>query len=116
MLACAAALSWACAGCMPDSFIITPVSLNQPLVEETLYSESVFPDGKIVVIGLEGVIINAESPGLLKPGEHAVARFTEELEKAAKDPAVKAVARRLAADAAGELGDLAEELGGLAGS
>jgi protease-4 len=80
---------------MPDSLIITPVSINRPLAEKTLYSESILPDGKVVVIGVEGILINAESPGLLSPGEHAVARFTEELEKAAKDPGVKAVVVRI---------------------
>lgn len=95
ILAWAAVTAWGSAGCMPDSFIITPVSLNRPLAEEMLYRESILPDGKIVVIGVEGILINADSPGLLNPGEHAVARFTEELEKAAKDPAVKAVVVRI---------------------
>ena len=46
-------------GCMPDSFIITPISANRALTQEVLYKESLFPDGKIAVVDVDGVIVNA---------------------------------------------------------
>lgn len=80
---------------MPDSFLITPVQTARGLVEQTLYSESVLPDGKIAVVDVDGIILNASQPSLLSQGEHPVAHLLEELDRAARDRAVKGVVLRI---------------------
>ena len=82
-------------GCLPNGFVVKPISTNQNLREETLYSESLFPDGAIAIIDVEGVLINAETPSLLMSGEHPVAKFLEELDKARRSHSVKAVVLRV---------------------
>ena len=82
-------------GCVPDSFIITPISADRELTEEVLYSESIFPAGKIAVINVEGIILNSDRPSLLQPSEHAVAYLLEQLDKAREDRGVKAVVLRI---------------------
>ncbi len=82
-------------GCMPGGFVIKPVTTNERLTEQTLYSESLFPAGKIAVIGLEGILLDAEKPALLRPGEQPVVVLLEQLDKARRDPWVKAVVLRI---------------------
>jgi protease-4 len=82
-------------GCLPDSFIITPVSVQPELKERILYNESPFPDGKIAIIEVEGVIANTRQGGFLTTGEHPVAKFTEQLDSARRDKSVKAVVLRI---------------------
>jgi protease-4 len=83
------------AGCAPDGFLITPISADRTLQEKVLYRESLFPAGKITVVDVEGVIINAHMPGILAKGEHPVAFLLEQLDKARRDQAVKAVVLRI---------------------
>jgi len=85
----------AISGCTRTSLLITPVARHQELQEKQLYSESLLPDGKIAIIHIDGVMINDESPGLLQPGEHPVVELTERLDKARRDPAVKAAVLRI---------------------
>lgn len=88
-------LVWACCGCLPDSLLITPVRAERALQEKTLYSEALFPQGKIAVVEVDGIILD-ESPGsLLTPGKHPVAHLREELDRAAHDGQVKAVVLRI---------------------
>lgn len=89
--ACVLALS----GCLPDSLLITPVRAPQELQERSLYAESWLPDGKIAVVDVDGIILNESERSFLTPGEHPVAHLLEELDKAARDPAVKAVVLRI---------------------
>jgi protease IV len=44
---------------------------------------------------VEGMLANAKSGGLLQPTENPVSLFTQQLERAEKDPAVKAVVLRM---------------------
>ncbi len=85
----------ALAGCGMPSFLITPVTNLNSLDEKTVESgKGLFPD-KIVVIGVDGMIANAASGGLLGSGENPVSKFKQELDKAADDDCVKAVVLRI---------------------
>ncbi len=88
--------SAALAGCMPDSFLITPVSSNRELVEDTLSKDpGLFVSDKVALIDVDGVILNMEAPGLLRRGEHPVSLLTEQLDMARRDASVKAVVLRI---------------------
>lgn len=79
-------------GCSAPSLLIKPV------FEADRFDESVVRAGssaKIVVIPVDGLIANARSPGLLSAGENKLDVFTQQLERAAKDSAVKAVVLRI---------------------
>jgi protease-4 len=80
---------------MPQGLLITPVSTHRDLVEETLASESLFALAKVALIDVNGIILNAPQPQLLGEGEHPVSLLTEQLDKARRDPAVKAVVLRI---------------------
>ncbi|GJM25953.1 MAG: serine protease [Phycisphaerae bacterium] len=82
-------------GCLPDSFIITPVSTQPDLKERVLFNESTFSDGKIAIIEVDGVIANTRNSGFLTTGEHPVAKLTEQLDTARRDKSVKAVVLRI---------------------
>jgi protease-4 len=83
------------AGCGAPSFLITPVQNTNALEEHTVELGKGFGGGKIVVIEVEGMLMNSKSGGLLQATENHVSRFTQELEKAAKDSSVKAVVLRV---------------------
>ncbi|HEY3244267.1 MAG TPA: signal peptide peptidase SppA [Phycisphaerae bacterium] len=82
-------------GCMPSGLLITPVSTNRALMEETLASESPLATTKIALIEVSGLILDAPQPQLLGEGEHPVSLLMEQLEKARHDSAVKAVVLRI---------------------
>lgn len=83
------------AGCGTPSFLVTPVSSSTDLNEETVQDgQGLFPD-KVAIIEVEGLLANVRSGGFLQPKENVVSLFTQELEKAEKDPAVKAVVLRI---------------------
>jgi len=82
------------AGCGTPSFLITPVANSNILDEQELQAGS-WGGGKVVIIPVEGVIANARMGGLLQPTENVLSLFTQELEKAAADPEVKAVVLRV---------------------
>lgn len=85
----------ALAGCGVPSFLVTPVSSSTALHEETVQEGSGFLPSKIVIIEVEGLLVNARTGGFLQPKENEVSLFTQQLEKAEKDPAVKAVVLRV---------------------
>jgi len=80
------------AGCGFPSLLITPVPNTTLLREERIAAGS---GGKIVVIEVEGMILNARTGGLLQPQENMVSLFAQQLDKAQADPAVKAVVLRI---------------------
>jgi protease-4 len=81
-------------GCGTPSFLITPVANTNTLDEQELQGGS-WSGGKVVIIPVEGVLANAKIGGLLQPTENVLSIFTQELQKAADDPAVKAVVLRV---------------------
>lgn len=88
-------LSLLLVGCGVPSFLVTPVANSNRLEESTVQDgKGLFPK-KIAIIGVEGMIANARSGGLLQPTENQLSLFTQELEAAEKDPAVVAVVLRV---------------------
>src|SRR4051794_28456755 len=97
-LACAALpflLSFALGGCGMPSLLITPLQKTHSLEKQTVMEGQGFSAPKIAIIEVEGMLLNMKSGGLLQPTENEVSRFAQEMEKAAKDPAVKAVVLRV---------------------
>jgi protease-4 len=82
-------------GCGVPSFLVTPVQNTNALEEHTVSEGKGFGAGKIAIIEVEGMLTNMKSGGLLQPTENHVSRFTQELERAAKDQGVKAVVLRV---------------------
>jgi len=94
-LALAAVLATMTAGCLPDSFLITPVSQDRALVAEELSRDAWITEGRIAIIDVDGVIINAKTGGLLRPGDNPVTYLLEQLDAARRDRRVKAVVLRI---------------------
>jgi len=84
-----------CAGCSPPSFLVTPVLNPSALREQVVRpGEGIMP-GKIVIIEVEGMLVNTRGDGLLGRSENPVSLFVQELDKAARDPMVRAVVLRV---------------------
>jgi protease-4 len=82
-------------GCGFPSFLITPVQNTSKLEEQTVKEGSGWSQPKIAMIEVEGMLINARAGGFLQPGENKLSLFTQQLERAEKDEAVKAVVLRI---------------------
>ena len=82
-------------GCGIPSFLITPVQNTNSLEEHTVQPGQKWGASKIVVIEVEGLLTNMKSGGLLQPTENYVSRFTQEMDRAARDEDVKAVVLRV---------------------
>jgi protease-4 len=100
MKICVAVLAMAmlaAAGCGPSTgYLIRPVSVNEALEETTVSRDPGFLIAdKIVVVELEGLLMNYRSEGLLGARENPLAAFVEKLDKAEKDPEVKALVLRI---------------------
>ena len=89
------AASFASAGCNAPSFLITPVTSSRNLVETVLQKETLFGGDKIVLIDVSGVLMNSEQSQFFSRGEHPVSLLLEQLDKARRDAAVKAVILRI---------------------
>lgn len=86
------------AGCGNPSFLVTPVYPSEGLKEVTVQPpprDARGRGGKIAIIELEGVLLNARTGGLLQPQENPVNRFVEALNKAEADREVLAVVVRV---------------------
>lgn len=82
-------------GCIEGGILITPVSTQRKLVEEELFRESLFASDKIALVDVSGMLINDNEPKLIGKGEHPVSLLLEQLDKARRDRAVKAVLLRI---------------------
>lgn len=85
-------------GCGNPSFLVTPVYPSANLQEVTVQKapkDAKGPGGKIAVVELEGMIVNAKTGGFMGPQENGVNRFAESLTRAEEDPEVKAVVLRI---------------------
>ncbi len=84
-------------GCAP-SFLVTPVSSSQTLREVTVDEGGggfLTGGNKIVIIEVEGMLLNMRTGGFLQAQENDVSLFAQQLRKAEKDPAVKAIVLRI---------------------
>src|SRR5690349_12357601 len=82
-------------GCF-NGFVLTPTHVGGPL-EETVISDADHWTcrNKVVIIDVEGVIMNAATSGLFGSGDNPVSVFREKLDAAAEDKHVKAVVLRI---------------------
>lgn len=85
----------ASAGCGRTAYRLEPIPADRSLQEETLIHEGGLAPAKIALIDIGGVIMNAGKPSLFGEGENPVSRFVEQLDKAARDPAVRGVVLRI---------------------
>ncbi len=83
------------AGCAPTGFLVTPVRVKRELTESTVYRDSRLARDKIALIEVSGVLSNARRSGLFGDGENPVSLFVEQLDRARRDKAVKAVILRI---------------------
>jgi protease-4 len=86
---------WTLTGCF-NGLVITPTHVGGP-ISETLITDakSCFCRNKVVLIDVEGLIVNARTNGLLGGGDNPVSLFRERLDAAAEDCQVKAVVLRI---------------------
>ncbi len=82
-------------GCGTPSFLVTPVSGETTLQEETVREGGGLFAAKILIVEVEGMLVNARTGGFLQPKENDVSLFVQELEKAEKDPAIRAIVLRV---------------------
>jgi protease-4 len=82
-------------GCGP-SFLVTPVTITADLQEEQVQPGGWFA-GKIAVVEVDGMLMNARSGGMLSLGssENPMSRFSQQMDRAERDPGVKAVVLRI---------------------
>lgn len=80
-------------GCGVPSFLVTPVSSSTKLLEEEVQPGK--GRGKVVIIEIEGMLMNARTGGFLQASENTVSLFAQEMDKAARDKNVKAVVLRV---------------------
>lgn len=82
-------------GCGLPSFLITPVMDRNALEERrVLDGEGMFAK-KILILPIDGFLMNARSPGLMEPGENTVSIITQQLRRAEEDGSVAAVVLRI---------------------
>jgi protease IV len=82
-------------GCGVPSFLITPVQNTNQLQEHVVKEGKGWSAPKIAIIEVEGMLMNMKVGGFMQPTENSVSRFTQEMERAAADPDVKAVILRV---------------------
>lgn len=87
--------AWLTGGCLSGGILIKPVPARNDLVEQELYRDSFLARQKIAIIDVSGFMANAHEFELIGRGEHPVSLFLEQLDKARRDRAVKAVILRI---------------------
>ncbi len=82
-------------GCGTPSFLITPVANTSTLQEHVVQPGRGLAPPKVLIVEIEGMLMNARSGGFLQPTENPVSRLAQELDRAAGDDRVKAVVLRI---------------------
>lgn len=87
----------ALAGCgQRGAWMIKPVSLDEDLTESVISRDpGWFVTDKIVVIDVDGLLLNSRQQGIFSTGENPVSLFVEKLDKAQGDSRVKALIIRI---------------------
>lgn len=83
------------AGCGAPSLLITPVSNTNALTEQTVDEGEGMFHKKIVIIPIEGTLMNARSTNFMGNGENQVSLVAQQLKKAAEDSRIAAVVLRI---------------------
>ncbi|QOV87812.1 signal peptide peptidase SppA [Humisphaera borealis] len=91
---CLVLLGLLAGGCGAPSFLVTPVANSNSLDEREVQSGG-WGGGKIAIVEVEGMLINARGGGFLAPTENPVSKFAQQLEAAQRDSSVKAVVLRI---------------------
>jgi protease-4 len=95
-LTAALVLAGGVAGCMPSSFLVTPVPGRPKLVEHVVEREAWYATDKVAIIDVEGVMMNARpSSWFGSAGDNPVAIFAEKLKRAGGDDQVGGVVIRI---------------------
>jgi protease-4 len=88
-------------GCSLPSFLVTPVGNSSALDEQQVQPGKGWGPGKIAIIEVEGMLVNARNGGAGLLGfnfgssENPMSKFVQQMEAAEKDSAVKAVVLRI---------------------
>jgi protease-4 len=82
-------------GCGTPSLLITPVNNTGELKEDVVQPGKAWIPTKVAIIEVDGLLANAKTGGLLTATENSLSLFTQQLEMAEKDGAVKAVVLRV---------------------
>jgi protease-4 len=83
-------------GCGTGAFQIQMIPNNQELKETQINRDKgLFVSDKIVVIDIDGIMLNRQQNNWMRQGDNPVSTFLEKLDKAAADDTVKAVVLRL---------------------
>ncbi|MEM9419551.1 MAG: signal peptide peptidase SppA [Planctomycetota bacterium] len=90
-----ALLALSLVGCGPMTFVVGVTPGDQKLESTVVQAADGWTRDRVAVIDVSGMIMNAQTPGLLSPGENPVSTFREKLDTAATDGRVKAVILRL---------------------
>lgn len=87
----------ALAGCGKNTgFLIKPVPLDETLQETVIAKDSgMFVRDKIVIVDVDGLLMNVKDSELFGTGENPVSLFIEKLDKAQMDKDVKGVVLRI---------------------
>ncbi len=85
----------AAGGCGPTAYKITPIPIDRTLKESVVLDEGGLAPPKIALVDVQGIILNRSKPSLFGEGENPVSLFVEQLDKAAGDPAVRALIVRI---------------------
>ncbi len=85
------------AGCGRMRLVIDTVSAEDELTETVVMEDrgAGWSASKVAMVEVTGMIIDADRPGLLAPGENPLGRFVEALRRAEEDSAVKALLVRI---------------------
>ncbi|MHC5163887.1 MAG: signal peptide peptidase SppA, partial [Planctomycetota bacterium] len=82
--------------CGTGAFEIRMIPADQELKETQIDKDKgMFVSDKIIVIDIDGVMLNRQRSGWMQSGDNPVSSFLEKLDKAANDETVKAVVLRL---------------------
>ncbi|MHC4294891.1 MAG: S49 family peptidase, partial [Planctomycetota bacterium] len=86
-----------CAGCGRNvGWIIKPVPVDEVLKETTVSSDpGLFVTDKILLLDVDGLLLNDRREGVLSPGENPVSLWVEKLDKAQGDANIKGVVVRI---------------------
>ena len=83
-------------GCQPSGWLLKPVPIDEELQETVVdRDEGWFVHEKVVIVDVDGTLVNQRSQGMLGAGENPVSLFVEKLDRVADDPSVRAVVLRI---------------------
>ena len=82
-------------GCGMPSFLVTPVQNTSALQEVDAQPGHPSSGGKVAIIEVEGMLMNARAGGFLQAGENPLSLFAQQLDEAERDSSVKAVVLRV---------------------